>query len=244
METMNKLLAFVIASFGVLGSTGVHAADAPIEAGEYITEGGWGRLSIKPAKGAKLRFAIDAVGANGHTCDLSGEIRNSRAVLEGEDKAKPCVVEFYAAKNGVNVSSDECRYYCGVRAGFDALYLKPAAGCEGAARDKAEKSFKKLYGHKNYPEAKTTLEPLLKNCLKTLHSAELGSIRNDLAITMYKLGDFAGCLGVLEPYVADAKLSDEKLREDLPPADGDMLVDVVRAARTNLKLCRAGQAKK
>jgi hypothetical protein len=244
---MKKLLVRAIASFCVFSAgTCSYAETAALEAGEYIAEGGWGTLAVKQSNGAGFDFQLNAIGANGHTCDLSGKIRNSRAVLKEPGEDKPCKVDFAPAKSGIRVvsGSDECRTYCGMRAGFEGLYLKPAAGCESSARIETGKRFKSLYDQKNYADARATLEPMLDKCRKTLHSSELGSVRNDLAITMYKLQDFAGCLRMLAPYAADAKLSDDAIRESLPPFDADLMLETLRAARTNLKLCRAGGQKK
>lgn len=225
-----------------------HAATGKeaIEPGTYIGEGGSGTLSIKRKERALL-FELNAVGANAHTCNLEGEIKGTRAVLEGDEKGKPCIVNFLARPEGIEVGSgagagtqDICRMYCGMRAAFEGMYLKPAAGCDDAARARTRKQFKSEYDRKDYAKARETLEPLIGKCAKTLHWIDLGYLHNDLAITQYKLQDFAGCLRTLQPYADDAKLSDKEIQESMPPFDGEMQVKIIRAARTNIKLCQKG----
>lgn len=88
------------------------------------------------------------------------------------------------------------------------------------------------------------LEPAFNNCAKTLDWLETGWIRNDLAITQYRLGDSAGCLRTLEPLAKDAAKSDAQIRDEMvAPTDVENWLPVVKAARTNLKLCAGAQKK-
>ena len=64
-------------------------------------------------------------------------------------------------------------------------------------------------------------------------------MRNDLAITQYRLGDRAGCLKTLQPLAEDAAKTDAQLKDDFPPSDWDMFRRVVGATRANLKLCKS-----
>jgi hypothetical protein len=211
--------------------------------GEYITENGWGNLIIKSGRAGTSGFAIMSIGANAHTCDLEGEIRNGRAVLEADQKnVKPCIVTFRQKGNDVDVAVatfDECRGYCGARAGFDGLYMKPAKGCESDSIRKSRAAFKRLYDKKAYAEARTELKPVLDGCKKTLYWIEEGRIRNDLAITEYRLGNTAACRQILESLADDAAKTDEDLRGNYPPSDAESYMPVIKAARTNLKLCGA-----
>ncbi len=68
---------------------------------------------------------------------------------------------------------------------------------------------------------------------------EKPSIRNDLAVTLYHLHDRAACLSVLEPLAEDASKTDAAIRENYPPTDADDYLPLIKAARTNLKLCKA-----
>jgi hypothetical protein len=209
--------------------------------GEYVTEGAWGNLSLRPGNGSSLLFEIQATGGNMHVCSLDGEVNAGRATLEGPDEKTPCIVSFAQTPEGVKVTasaSGACREYCGERAHFEGLYLRPSARCTQEAVASARKSFKQLYDTRQFAEARAKLEPVLTLCSRTLHRSEEGRIRNDLAVTMHKLGDLSGCLLVLQPWVDDAKLTDEGVRENYPPSDAEMLLPIVRAARTNLKLCQ------
>ena len=216
-----------------------------VEPGEYVTEGGWGNLKIAKDKKGGLAFELLAMGANGHTCELSGKIENGRAVLPGGTPDKPCLVSFDATDQGIGVSDNDgvCRYYCGARAGFAELYLKPQPGCEAGSVLKASKEFELLYDRKAYRQARAKLEPVLKNCARVIHWSELGDLRNDLAQALYKQGDYAGCRSTLQPLAEEARLSNEKLRELYPPADAEIKIQIAEMTRTNLKRCQAGQDK-
>lgn len=215
--------------------------------GEYITEEGWGTLTIIRGQDGGLTFVIDTVGANAHTCDLEGDIRNGMTVLESNDEHTPCVVSFLPKGDDIEVNanhSDACRTYCGMRASFEGLYLKPAPGCDAKSRRETSDRFKRLYDDKAYAKARAVLEPMLKNCARTLDWIERGWLRNDLAVTLYHLGEAAACLNTLQPLAGDAAETDEAIRARYPPTDADNYLPIVQAARTNIKLCqkRAKQA--
>ncbi|WP_442782027.1 hypothetical protein [Collimonas fungivorans] len=209
--------------------------------GNYISEGGWGNLSIRQKNPEGIVFEIHAFGANAHSCQLEGEIRNGRATLESSEKEKPCLIDFQPSSRGVNVvpqTPQECREYCGMRASFDGLYLKPVRGCEDKDRQATEDKFKHLYDSQKYQDARLTIEALLNSCSTTLDRYELGAIRNDLAITQYHLGNFSGCLNTLEPYAEDAAMTTNEALKDYPPADAEAYSGILDSARTNIKLCR------
>lgn len=227
------IVMFVISPFQGL------AQEKQFQPGEYITEGGWGFFSIKHEQQGKLAFAILSIGGNAHTCSLEGQIHNGRATLKTGEKAKPCVVSFVPKGDDIHVTTSgwECQYFCGARAGFEGLYLKPAQGCGKVALQKTRNEFKRLYDKKAYAQARLKLESVLKDCARTLNWLEIGWIRNDLAITQYKLGDLEGCRRTLQPLAADAVKTEEELRDEYPPVDADNYIPIVDAARTNLKLC-------
>lgn len=217
------------------------SARPALAAGEYVMEGGWGDLRLSAGKDGALKFAIETVGANAHTCALEGELRNGRAALAGVEENAPCVVVMKPTAAGIEVEGkpfEACQYYCGMRASFAGLYLAPPPACRAQAMAETRKTFKRLYDAKRFVEARAALEPLLGQCARLLHWIDAGRIRNDLAVTLHKLGDLAGCRALLEPLAADAGLSDAALRENYPPFDADAYLPIVRATRTNLKLCR------
>ena len=239
MRRVERLLFIALSINMPVGAAYGAEASSPV-AGEYLTEGAWGNLAIRAGKTGALDFTIESVGPNGHSCSLDGAIRNGRATLEGTEKGKSCIVTFKATGGGVEVASvdsNPCRTYCGARAGFEGLYLKPAAGCDTASLALTRTQFRQLYDRRSYAAARVKLEAALKRCAKTLHWIETGWMQNDLAITQHRLGDDAGCRRTLESFAEQALASDQEVRESLPPADGDNWLPVVQAARTNLRLC-------
>jgi hypothetical protein len=108
------------------------------------------------------------------------------------------------------------------------------AGCDAATVKGIRKDFKALYDQKNYKDARLKLEPVLKNCAKTLDIINEIQIRNDLAITMYRLGDLEGCRAVLKP-VSDQDALEGK--HALSDADADKLEALMKTTLANLKLC-------
>ena len=83
-----------------------------------------------------------------------------------------------------------------------------------------------------------TLAPLLSQCQRTLDWLSEPWLRNDLALAQLRAGDAAACRATLAPLAADAARSDEAIRNDYPPSDADAYLSVLKATRTNLKLCR------
>lgn len=212
----------------------VYAADA-VRAGNY--ENPNGNLFVSGSADS-LKFKVDAFGANGHTCSLEGDIHDNQAKLDGEEGM--CVVTFDASVKGIDVhGTDPCRFYCGMRARFDGMYFKPAAGCSSDERSRTHDAFKSSYAKKDYAAARAQLEPVLSQCASLLSWLETASIRNDLAVTLYHLHDRTACLSTLDPLAADAAKSDAGIRENFPPTDADDYLPLVKAARTNLKLCKA-----
>ena len=233
-------LIFTGASLLLSSPTSAQRASSSLRAGDYVTEGAWGNLSLRLGNDRSMLFTIEAVGGNMHVCSLEGEVVAGIATLEGTDDKTPCLVSFVQNGEGVNVTArvaDACRDYCGARAHFEGLYLRPSATCTKPTVAAARRSFKQLYDNRQYAEARAKLEPVLTLCSRTLHRAEEGRVRNDLAVTMHKLSDFSGCQLVLQPLAEDAKLTDAEFREGNPPSDADMMLPIVRAARTNLRLC-------
>lgn len=217
----------------LLAATFASAQTATPPAGEYIYEGGAGTLTVK----AGGRFDIGTVGANAHTCTLDGIIVQGKAKLADS----PCVVTFAPSATQVVVgtnNSDQCRDQCGARAAFDGTYIKPSAACTTKAVAATRKTFKRQYDAKDYATAQTMLAPVLADCDKTLHWVDKGWIRNDLALAQLRSGDSAACRKTLQPLAEDAAKTDNAVKEDYPPADGEIYLPVVRAARTNLKLCK------
>ncbi len=223
----------------VMVAGAVNGAEPAPKPGEYIADGGWGTLDISSPSNGKLAFEIESYGSNFHICNLDGAIVGGKATLEADDDAPACVVTFAPNAEGIAVSSTEpCRAYCGMRAGFDGLYLKPAAGCGHAALQKTRAEFKRLYDRKQYAPALAALSPVSKRCARTLDRYENGRMLNDIAIAQYKLGQRDACLRTLAPFEEEARMSDDEIREGYPPSDAEAWLPIVKSARFNLGLCR------
>ena len=109
---------------------------------------------------------------------------------------------------------------------------------EGEAR----REFKKLYDAGDYARAQAALRPVLADCGASMPWLEAGWIRNDLALTQFKLGDPQGCLLTLQPLRADAARSDSDIRAAYPPSDADRYLSILRATRSNAGRCEAAPA--
>ena len=219
-----------------------YAQKAALQPGEY-RDGNGGSLSMKPGKDGALAFTLNTFGTNRHSCDAQGTIaRSGTAVIK--DGGTTCTLLFAMKGDAVDVSlKDVCNAFCGAGATLDGTFYKLEPGCEPKAVQASRNEFKKLYDKKAYAEARTLLEPLVKRCQKTIEERDDGWLRNDLALAQLRLGDTKGCRATLEPFAAYAAKSDEKNREDQGPNLADILGPVIRATRTNLKLCQEAGAK-
>ena len=238
-------------TFAILGLVGwalaCHAQIAsptatPLQPGQFVREGSSGQLNLKQGPNGMLRFTIDAQGDNGHSCSLDGDVRNGKARLPGVDEKVPCIVTFRPTVDGIDVSGSSFEacgtQYCGMRATFEGVYFVPPPVCLSKALAATRKTFKQQYDARQYAEARGTLEPVLSVCKRTLHWLDEARIRNDVAVTLHKLKEFSACQAVLAPLAEDAKLSDAGVRENYAPLEADLYLPVVRATRTNLKLCK------
>lgn len=217
-----------------------YSASLPLTAGEYLTEGGWGHLKISQDKKSTVRFSIEAMGGNAHSCSLTGVIQNGKSIpddQEGDDEK--CEVSFSANENGIAVTpnTDACSMFCGMRAQFEGIYLYVAKDCVPSAVEKTRNKFKQLYDKKSYAEAYALLQPTFQQCEKTLDWLEEKWLRNDLALTAYKLGNTENCQLWLQPLLEDSRKTDTRLKEDYAPTDYENVLPVIKATRTNAKLC-------
>jgi hypothetical protein len=235
-----------VAFFCTFAASPAAAQSPPPGPGQYVTDRGWGHLVVRPAEAGAVPFELNAVGANGHTCELGGSIVDGLAAIGSDVAGEKCVVRFRALKGGgvsveadpSSVPADACRAFCGARATFEGDYNRPEKGCDDGERDATRKRFQAHYDAKRFSAALATLDPLLSACSESLTWLEEARIRNDLALTHYRLNDMRGCRAVLAPLAKDAKLSDDDIRANYPPADADDYLPEVKAARANLALCR------
>ena len=135
-----------------------------IASGSYVYHGGNGSLSIK----SDHSFAITTVGGNAHVCDLEGTLVGNRG------KATDSTCELIFKPVGSNLQLDtngdaSCREFCGARAGFDGLYIKPTPACTPNAIAVTREAFKSKYDSKDYASATHTLAPVLSQCTQVLN---------------------------------------------------------------------------
>jgi hypothetical protein len=201
--------------------------------GEYLLDGGGGLLKLSGGT-----FRLDVTGTNAHLCALQGEWKGDLGTVK--DEASPCRVRFGARGNDVAVTpidEEACRSWCGARAYFDGLYLKPARECRADAVKATRGAFKKAYDQKQSSRAVTTLRPLLERCARVLWRFDVMWIRNDLALAQHHAGDDAACLATLEP-LGDLRLpptADEG--GSIEPTFDEEWKRLGKATRTNALLC-------
>ena len=231
-----KMLTLLIFALFISIPCEARAEQQQIIPGKYVTEGGWGNLSILKNNNGELAFEISALGANAHMCELGGKIKGAQATLEGMEGYAPCVISFTPQNQQIEVTikAGECSIYCGARAGFTAVYYKPGKDCTPANVLKSRNRFKALYDKKAYPQAASALEPVLKNCEFYLPWPDKWWIRNDLALTKHKLGLNAECIKLLQPVSEWAKVV------TLPPVEEELWKPIQKATQTNIGLCQKG----
>lgn len=226
-----KLLIYVTGL--ALGALATTAGAQNIAPGTYVYQGGNGSLLVK----ANRTFVISTVGGNGHICDVegtlvgnSGKSTENRCVLT----LKPIAENWHLDTNG----DQSCREYCGARAGFDGLYIKPDAACTSSAIANSRRIFKSNYDHKEFSLAVQILAPVLSQCTQVLNRFDENWIRNDVALAQLRGGDAAACLNTLAPLVEIATMSDDDIRGLPEPTYISNYLDIAKAVRTNLRLCR------
>jgi hypothetical protein len=227
MNIKNWIFSIVLAALGSM------ATAQKIAPGNYVYEGGNGSLNI----GADKAFSIDTVGGNGHICGLEG-VMSGR---EGRMTDSKCIVKFKSSGKNLQLSTNEdesCRQYCGARAGFDGLYIMPSSACTPSAIEATRKSFLQKYSQKQFVIAVQKLAPLLIQCKQVINWGDEQWIRNDLALAQFRSGDKAACLKTLSPLNEIAAMTDEEIRGVPEPAYVEHYLDIAKATRTNLRLCK------
>lgn len=211
---------------------------AELAPGTYLTEGGWGDLSLRQGADGGLEFELSALGSNGHMCGLEGRIEDGQARLP-TDEGQACRIGFSPGAAGIAVAAhpddfEQCRWFCGARAGFEGDYLVVPEGCLPAQVQATRGRFKKLYDARQYAPAAALLDGLLPQCGRLLLDIDVGWIESDLAITRLKLGDRAGCRAALEGHAHLGALSEDEIAENYPPIEAELYGRLAKAVRTNL----------
>lgn len=221
------------------------AAAAPPEPqpGTYVRGGDSGTLTITRDAQGRLRFAIESMGGNCHSCTLDGSLEGTKGQsTDGPDVR--CDIGFEPVRNGIRVTprSDEaCRMFCGMRAGFDGTYESLPSACTAAGRRAQRDRFLKAYRARQHAQAAQMLEQLMARCERHMGWIEVDEVRNDLALALYHLGEPARCLATLADTRAGQVKDEEALRQGeplfLPPCDFENYIGVARATWFNRALC-------
>lgn len=244
---MNKLSFSRRLGAGLLGLAAWGAQAAPVvPAGDYVLDGGGGQLRIEPRADA-MRFSIDVVGGNAHTCSLSGRLVGTQGRTDDADGPDSvCRIQIQPSADGLQMTvapvpatSEACRSYCGMRASFEGRYLKPQGVCTAAEQRRARDAFLAHYRAKRFDEAVATLAPVLAQCRPLIDWIRLDRLRNDLALAHLHAGQAGTCTTLLRQTVAAESANEAALREALPPMDFDSYLPTARATWHNLRLCAA-----
>lgn len=217
------------------------AQTAPPGPGRYETEGGWGHLTLEAgSRKGTLRFVIETLGGNAHTCSVGGTLQGDRGVADDETGPDACAIRFTARGDRIEVkplTPENCRTFCGARASFDGTYLLPPEGCRPAQRQSRRAAFLAGYQARRYSEALAQLSALQRDCGLLLSWLETDRVRNDLAVTLHHLGRDDECLAQLKATRAAQWSTEAEVREGLPPSDADAYLPVAKATWTNQRLC-------
>lgn len=229
----NKTLLTLVCM--ALLSADVMAADS-IAPGVYITEGNWGSMEVsRSAPDSPLKFTINAMGANGHSCDVEGEIQNNQATTE-----EKCVIQFEIHPDRLSVivrpeSNNVCHRHCGMRAWFPGDYFPVIPFCRQSKSIREEFSFN--YKSGRYQKARDLLVELLGKCERFTDWQIQAEVRNDLAVTEFHLGDKTACLKALEP-IKRAFIDDpDKTGVRFTPSDEEWGEAMMKTTRFNWKKC-------
>lgn len=235
--------------FAFLVAAAESAGAAPeVHPGHYVRDHDSGTLTIRKDEQNRRIFEIESVGANCHSCTVSGSIRgtvghaDSWAADESESK---CNISFSGDRSALVVrpiTQEECRAYCGMRAGFDGSYRVPPTTCTNAGRQMVRDKFLRLYRSRRFSQATEILHGLIAQCENFMNWIEMDDVRNDLALAQYHNGEFEQCLATLNSTLAAGVNDEEELKAGsrgfyLPPCDFDNYIDVAKSTWYNKALC-------
>ena len=211
------------------------AAHAQIATGNYITPGGAFSLQITPGA-----FEISGAGQSGATCMMDGLLKGNTG--RAADAGKTCIVKFTKHADGVQVKAQTraiCARFCGAEATVEGLYIRPAPGCADKERERTQKTVEAATKAKDDAKIESLLATQLESCAKTLSWLDTISTRTDLAAAQMRQGRKADCLKTLQPHVADADASEDKLQEKYTSFDLYRYEPTLKELRDTLRQCRA-----
>ncbi|MBO9882521.1 hypothetical protein [Xanthomonas sp. D-109] len=233
----------------LVGLVAFAAAAAGPTPGEYSTKEGWGSMRVTDKGGAR-QFDLLSVGANGHTCSLSGTLQGDKAEVNDAGDV-PCKLAFKPVPGGFNVAAlteESCRDYCGMRASFEGDYLQLPAGCTAAASSRRREAYLQDYRGKRYDKALAGMQAFAGKCGGFLNWLDRDRFANDRAITLLRLGRPQECLAALDGTMAGRSHDEasfqaelEKQSTMLPPSDWDAYLPIAKSTWFNRKLCEAAR---
>lgn len=223
-----------------------------IPPGEYVRERDTGTLTVRRGNENTLKFEIQSVGGNCHSCSVSGVIRGAIGQADSwaaDDSASKCKISFSVRGSAIVVDpgEEECGAYCGARASFEGTYRIPPPSCTDASRQARRDRFLALYRSRRHIDAEGTLQGLLSECKEFMGWIEIDQVRNDLALAQYRAGEFPQCVATLRTTLAANAKDVEELRSEdgsvhLPPCDFDNYEPVAKAILFNRTLCTKAMA--
>lgn len=245
---------FLHLAFFISASATTLAEQPDIRTGQYVRDRDSGTLTIRSDGQNRLTFEIESIGGNCHLCGVSGVISgaigrsDSWAADEGDSK---CEIYFSVDHSALVVRpiSEECRAYCGMRAGFDGTYRIPPAACTSVGRQRLRDSFLSLYRSRRYAQATGTLQKLITQCETFMGWIEMDQVRNDLALAQHHNGEIQQCLATLNTTLAAKVKDEEELKAGnggiyLPPCDFDNYIDIAKSTWFNKALCTKAMLKR
>jgi hypothetical protein len=239
----------------------VNAFSQNIAPGKYQSQGyGYLKIESPDANGAQA-FSIESNGANGHSCELEGKIQKNVAIVlpDTDEPKRRCVIAFKLKKDrAIEVETPEsneyCRHFCGSRAYFAGTYQVPPTGCDYATVRKKQEAFAKLYKSKAYAQALQALESTHRRCQAWMAFDTGIDMANDLAVVYFHLQRNQECINALKFFTKNRISKNPKPGDQDEENDqsNDLLDELahgqpaymawargaIRAARTNLKLCK------
>jgi hypothetical protein len=224
----------------------VSAKAADPRPGKYILDKDTGTLDIRRDARGVLVFEIQTIGANCHTCEVSGVIRNGVGSA-GSLPEERCDIAFKGDGGGlelVPITDDTCRAYCGARASFEGTYRIPPPSCTVSSRQTRNKEFLVLYRAHRYIEAAAMLEAHASQCKEFMSWIEIDQLRNDLALAHYHSGAYAQCIATLNTTTAGGFKDETELKNTLPPCDFDNYSEIAKSTWFNKKMCLKAMKRK
>lgn len=216
---------------------------ATFPAGQYITHGGQGVLEISSPQGRRQGFEISTAGANGHVCDVEGEIRNGQSrVSFQDDGSEICQIRFRLESHGaITVDAEPnlaCRSFCGSRAFFADTYYIPAEGCTidqlTASNKRAEDALKE--GH--HAQARDIAKQTLAQCDATLRWEDSLHLRLLLTHASVELADAAQCRAAMGEEILTALANPKAIEAmELPPAEHYFFMGILEEIRPAAEQC-------